>query len=81
MTTFSRIAIVGAGNVGATAAYALMMRGLFAEIVLIDDKAERAIAEATDITDANAIGHLTRIWGGTYADVNTARILVVTAGA
>jgi L-lactate dehydrogenase len=30
----SRIAIVGVGHVGATAAYALMLRALFKEIVL-----------------------------------------------
>jgi hypothetical protein len=62
MATTSRIAIVGAGNVGATAAYALMLRGLFAEIVLIDHVAERAAAEATDIADANAIAQPVRIW-------------------
>ena len=32
----TRIAIVGVGNVGATCAYALLLRGLATEIVLID---------------------------------------------
>jgi L-lactate dehydrogenase len=81
MSTSSRIAIVGAGNVGATAAYALMLRGLFAEIVLIDHTPERATAEATDIADANAIARPVRIWAGDYADVREASILVLTAGA
>lgn len=81
MSTSSRIAIVGAGNVGATAAYALMLRGLFAEIVLIDHTPERAAAEATDIADANAIAQPVRIWAGDYADVAGAGILVITAGA
>lgn len=81
MATTSRIAIVGAGNVGATAAYALMLRGLFAEIVLIDQTPERAAAEATDIADANAIAQPVRIWAGDYADVTDASILVITAGA
>ena len=31
-----RVAIVGAGNVGATCAYALLLNGTAAEIVLID---------------------------------------------
>ena len=31
-----RVAIVGVGNVGATFAYALLLSGLAAEIVLID---------------------------------------------
>lgn len=81
MSTSSRIAIVGAGNVGATAAYALMLRGLFAEIVLIDHTLERAAAEATDIADANAIAQPVQIWAGDYADVADAGILVITAGA
>jgi L-lactate dehydrogenase len=81
MTTSSRIAIVGAGNVGATTAYALMLRGLVAEIVLIDTDAGRAAAEATDIADANAIARPARIWAGDYADVKDASILVITAGA
>jgi len=77
----SRIAIIGAGHVGATAAYALMLRGIVAEIVLIDKSAEHAAAEATDIADANAIAQPARIWAGDYNDVRTAAILVITAGA
>lgn len=79
--TSSRVAIIGSGNVGATAAYALMLRGLFTEIVLIDASKERAMAEAADIGDANAIARPTRIWAGEYADVAKADILVLTAGA
>ncbi|TCQ03887.1 MULTISPECIES: L-lactate dehydrogenase [Sphingomonas] len=81
MPVSSRIAIVGAGNVGATTAYALMLRGLFAEIVLIDTDSDRATAEATDIADANAIARPARIWAGDYADARDASILVITAGA
>ena len=81
MPATSRIAIVGAGHVGATTAYALMLRGLIAEIVLIDQSIDHAIAEATDIADANAVARPVRIWGGDYADVADAGILVITAGA
>jgi len=76
-----RIAIIGAGHVGATAAYALMLRALFREIVLIDSDANRAAAEAQDIADANALARPARIWFGDYADAATASIAVVTAGA
>ena len=44
-----KIGIVGSGLVGATAAYALIMRGLGREIVLIDKNTERAEAEADDL--------------------------------
>jgi len=81
MPATSRIAIVGAGHVGATTAYALMLRGLIREIVLIDQSMDHAVAEATDIADANAVARPVRIWGGDYADVAAAGILVITAGA
>lgn len=76
-----RIAIVGVGHVGATAAYALMLRALFRDIVLIDDNAALAEAEAADLSDANALARPARIWAGTYADAASARIAVITAGA
>ena len=41
----ARIVVIGAGHVGSTAAYALMLRALVSEIVLIDSDA--ALAEET----------------------------------
>lgn len=76
-----RIAIIGAGHVGATAAYALMLRGLFNEIVLIDSNAALAEAEAADLADANALTRPARVWAGSYADAAEAQIAVITAGA
>ena len=75
-----RIAIVGAGHVGATAAYALMLRALFREIVLIDTNRALAEAESADIADANALARPTRVWSGDYADAASAAIAVITAG-
>ncbi len=77
----NRIAIIGAGHVGATAAYALMLRALFQEIVLIDRNEALARAEAADLRDANALARPARLWAGTYADAGAAGIAVVTAGA
>ncbi|WP_082457249.1 MULTISPECIES: L-lactate dehydrogenase [unclassified Sphingomonas] len=77
----NRIAFIGAGHVGATAAYAMMLRALFREIVLIDSNEALAEAEAADITDANALARPARIWAGSYADAATAGIAVITAGA
>ena len=76
-----RIAIIGAGHVGSTAAYALMLRALVREIVLIDSDAALAQAEAIDISDANALARPARIWAGDYKDAASARLAVVTAGA
>ena len=76
-----RIAIIGAGHVGSTAAYALMLRALVREIVLIDSDIGLAKAEATDISDANALARPARVWAGDYRDAATARLAIITAGA
>lgn len=76
-----RVAIIGAGHVGAATAYALMLRGLFREILLIDADEALARAEAADISDANALARPARIFAGGYADAADAQIAVLTAGA
>jgi L-lactate dehydrogenase len=76
-----RVVIAGAGHVGATAAYALMLRALFREIILIDCDPQRADAEAEDIADANALARPATIRAGAYADAAGASIAVITAGA
>ena len=81
MNQLQRIAIIGAGHVGATAAFALMLRALVHEIVLIDEDAALAAAEAADLSDANALARPARIWAGDYRDAASAQIAVLTAGA
>lgn len=81
MTQTQRIVVIGAGHVGATAAYALMLRGLFSEIVLIDSDVALAEAQAADLADADVLARPARIWAGTYADAAQAQIAVITAGA
>ena len=76
-----RVVIVGAGNVGATFAYALLFRGLAAEIVLIDANHARAEGEAMDLNHAEPFTHPTRIWAGDYDDCAGAAIVVISAGA
>jgi L-lactate dehydrogenase len=64
----TRIAIVGAGNVGATYAYTLLLTGLSTEIVLIDANRPKAEGEATDLNHAMPFAHATRIWAGDFSD-------------
>ena len=45
-----RVAVVGAGNVGSTFAYALLLSGLASEIVLIDANRAKAEGEAMDLS-------------------------------
>ena len=76
----SRIAIVGAGNVGATYAYALLLNGLSSEIVLIDANRARAEGEAMDLNHAIPFAHPTRIFAGDFSDCAGAAVTVVAAG-
>ncbi|HVN54644.1 MAG TPA: L-lactate dehydrogenase [Anaerolineaceae bacterium] len=76
----ARIAVIGAGNVGATFAYSLMLSGLAAEIVLIDLNRSKAEGEAMDIAHAAPLAHPTRIWTGGYEDCAGASVTVITAG-
>ena len=75
-----RVAVVGAGNVGATFAYALLLSGLAAEIVLIDKNRRKAEGEAMDLNHAVPFAHATRVWAGDYPDCAGACVTVLAAG-
>ncbi len=77
----TRVAVVGVGNVGATFAYALLLSGLAAEIVLIDANRAKAEGEAMDLNHTVPFTHPTRVWAGDYADCAGAVVTVLTAGA
>ena len=76
-----KIGIVGAGNVGATAAYAMTMRNVGSEIVLVDSKMDLAAAQAHDILDSTPWTYPIRIRGGEIADLAGAGIVVLAAGS
>lgn len=76
-----RVAVVGAGKVGATFAYALLLSGLAAEIVLIDPNRRRTEGEAMDLNHAVPFAQPTRIWAGDYGDCAGAAITLIAAGA
>jgi L-lactate dehydrogenase len=76
-----KLGIVGAGQVGATAAYAMTMRGVGSEIVLVDRNADLAVAQARDILDATPWTHPVRLRAGEAPDLDGAGIVVLTAGA
>ncbi len=75
-----RIGIVGAGHVGATTAYALLLTGLAAELVLVDADGQRATGEAMDLNHAVPFTHPTRVWAGDYDDLAGALLTIVAAG-
>lgn len=75
-----KVGIVGSGFVGATAAYALVMRGVGREIVLVDKNEARAVAEADDIRHAVPFAHPLEVRAGSYADLAGCRVVVLSAG-
>jgi L-lactate dehydrogenase len=75
-----KVGIVGSGLVGATAAYAMVLRGVGREIVLIDKNERRAMAEADDIFHAVPFAHSLRVRSGDYPDLEGSRVVILTAG-
>jgi L-lactate dehydrogenase len=76
-----RIAVVGAGNVGATFAYSVMLSGLASEIVLLDADRARAEGQAMDLDHAVPFNQPVRVWAGSYDDCKGALVTMVAAGA
>jgi L-lactate dehydrogenase len=75
-----KVGVVGSGLVGSTAAYALVMRGVGREIVLVDKNEARAAAEADDIRHAVPFAHPLEVRAGNYADLAGCRAVVLCAG-
>ncbi len=80
--TKRKVGIIGAGAVGATAAFALSMMGICSEIVLFDIAEGVAEGKAIDIAQsAQYTTSPTKITAAkTAADVNDCDIVVITAG-
>ncbi|MDI6907571.1 MAG: L-lactate dehydrogenase [Thermoanaerobacterales bacterium] len=76
-----KIAVVGAGAVGATTAYALMTGHLVNELVLVDINRARAEGEAMDIADGMAFVGPVSVYAGDYADCAGAGVVILAAGA
>jgi L-lactate dehydrogenase len=75
-----RVAIVGTGFVGSTSAYALLMSGTVAEIVLIDRHRKRAEGHANDLRDAALFSHNAKVVVGDFGDCHDADVTIIAAG-
>lgn len=75
-----KVAIVGAGFVGSSIAYALAIRDIAREIVLIDINREKAEGEAQDIRHGLPIMGTTDLYAGDYSDCEDCDLIVITAG-
>jgi L-lactate dehydrogenase len=75
-----KVGIVGSGFVGATAAYAMVIRGVGREVVLVDKNEARAAAEADDIRHAVPFAHQLVVRAGGYTDLAGCKAVVICAG-
>jgi len=76
----SKIAIIGAGDVGTTIAYTIQLRGLVTEIVLVDINRELVQGQVMDLNHGLFFVRPVHIYAGTYADCTDADVIVITAG-
>ncbi len=74
------IGIIGTGQVGMAAAYALFQQRIANELILIDIDDQRAEGEAMDLMHAQGYVGRRRVWAGDYADLANAQTVIVTAG-
>ncbi len=76
-----KVGIVGTGLVGATSAYAVVMRKAASEVILIDANRRRAEAEAADILHAVPFLNPVEVLAGDYEDLRECKVVVIAAGA
>lgn len=75
-----KVAIIGAGFVGASIAYALTIRNLASEIVLVDIDQKKASGEALDIQHGIPYMGTSSVRAGGYEDCKNCDLIIITAG-
>lgn len=75
-----KIGIVGAGFVGSTAAFAMVMSNVGSEIVIIDLNEALAAAQAQDVVHATPFAASIDVRAGSYDDLEDAAVVVLAAG-
>ena len=75
-----RVAIIGAGSVGSTCAYVLLLRRITSEILLVDIDSSLQQAQVQDLSDAAFLSN-TKVLPATFREAGQCDIIVITAGA
>lgn len=82
LTRHSKLAVVGAGSVGSSLAYAALIRQSAREVVLYDRNAAKVRAEVLDLAHGTLFTGASTVSGGDDMDlVADADVVVITAGA
>lgn len=78
----TKVVIIGAGAVGTTTAYSLVVKGVAAEVVLVDVNKKKAQGEVWDIQHSiDFQSRNVRVKAGAYEDCQDADIVIITAAA
>ncbi|NKX44809.1 L-lactate dehydrogenase [Roseicyclus persicicus] len=75
-----KVGIVGAGMVGSAAGFALILKGIATELVLVDRDAARARAEAEDIAHAVPFAAPAVVRAGDFDDLDGAGVVILACG-
>ena len=75
------VGIVGTGNVGTAAAYALFNQGLASELLLLDKDARRAEGEAMDLMHGQLLAGRVTCRAVEYPEMSNAQVIILAAGA
>ena len=75
-----KVAIVGAGYVGSSIAYALALKDVAREIILIDTNRQKAVGEAKDIRHGLPGIGTADLYAGDYSDCEDCDLIIITAG-
>lgn len=78
----SKVAIIGAGAVGTSLAYALLIKRIAGEVALYDLNQAKVEAEVLDLAHGSQFTSPSRIYGGNDLEVvRNSDVVVITAGA
>lgn len=75
-----KVAIIGAGFVGASIAYAMALRDIAREIVIVNRTKEKVIGEVMDIRHGIPSMGTTDVYAGDYPDCADCDLIIICAG-
>lgn len=77
-----RIAIIGVGQVGTAAAYAIILNSLASELLLVDIKTNLRNGQVNDLSDASySCNSKTHVRAATHQEARDSDIVIITAGS
>ncbi|MFQ5867426.1 MAG: L-lactate dehydrogenase [bacterium] len=75
-----KVSIIGCGNVGMRYAYALLLKGVVRQIILVDVDRKRLEGEVMDLSHGAPYISPVEIIAGDYPDIINSDLVVITAG-